>query len=291
MRKNPNNPHLTESDSFRVKVSKFSLLSCVSRAATWNCIVSSMVVLFVIAQAAQPRFEIPREPDVKPNVPSLGKDDENGNLIDDKIDKEIQDANAVLSDSTASAEARAQAKARLVEGINVILFFNRQITKEELEKFVALGGQVEIIFRTVTYGWSGTIARGQIPSFVTSMGPGFVGIRKPKPIRPLMHSASRLSRVRNLWLFGYDGDIDITIAILDTGISGTHADLAGREMYWYDNVHQRTEPDDYPGHGSLVAGIALGSGLAGGIAPATIQYEDSDFLRTITRFSRLSGCQ
>jgi hypothetical protein len=64
------------------------------------------------------------------------------------------------------------------------------------------------------------------------------------------------------------GSSDVTIAILDSGIDGTHPDLAGKLVEGYDFVANDSDPSDQNGHGTHVAGIAAAvtdnaSGVAG----------------------------
>ena len=64
------------------------------------------------------------------------------------------------------------------------------------------------------------------------------------------------------------GSPDVIIAILDTGIDLTHADLAGKLVPGYDFVNGDNDPDDDYFHGTWVAGIAAaatdnGLGIAG----------------------------
>jgi subtilisin family serine protease len=80
-----------------------------------------------------------------------------------------------------------------------------------------------------------------------------------------------------VWELGYTGE-DVLIAIIDTGVSLTHADLQGR--YWdggddypnhgYDFANHDNDPSDQNGHGTHVAGIICGTGASGtqtGVAP------------------------
>lgn len=67
---------------------------------------------------------------------------------------------------------------------------------------------------------------------------------------------------------------DVVIAILDTGFHAQHADLAGGKiMRFLDLGDGKAEPFDEDGHGSHVAGIAAGLGVADpayrGVAPGS----------------------
>ena len=77
----------------------------------------------------------------------------------------------------------------------------------------------------------------------------------------------------DLWALGYRGD-GVTIAILDTGVDATHPDLAaqwrGGTGGWFDPYGQHATPTDLNGHGTQIAGIAVGrsaGGTAIGVAP------------------------
>ena len=80
-----------------------------------------------------------------------------------------------------------------------------------------------------------------------------------------------------VWDLGYTGE-GVLIAIIDTGVSLTHADLQGR--FWdggaeypnhgYDFASHDDDPSDEDGHGTHVAGTLCGTGAAGtqtGVAP------------------------
>ncbi|MHB9144919.1 MAG: S8 family serine peptidase [Symbiobacteriia bacterium] len=57
---------------------------------------------------------------------------------------------------------------------------------------------------------------------------------------------------------------DIVIAVVDTGIDGTHQDLTGKVIGWKDYVSSRTTAYDDNGHGTHVSSIAAGTGAASG---------------------------
>ncbi|WP_018132626.1 S8 family serine peptidase [Effusibacillus pohliae] len=82
--------------------------------------------------------------------------------------------------------------------------------------------------------------------------------------------------------FGLDGDRDgnptsyskndVVVAVIDTGIDGSHVDLDGGKIIgWKDLVNNRTTPYDDNGHGTHVSGIIAGTGEGNaaykGVAP------------------------
>jgi len=61
----------------------------------------------------------------------------------------------------------------------------------------------------------------------------------------------------------------ITVAILDTGVSLSHPEFAGRLLAGYDFVNSDSDPSDDHGHGTHVAGI-LGAAMNNGQGSAGI---------------------
>ena len=77
----------------------------------------------------------------------------------------------------------------------------------------------------------------------------------------------------DVWELGYTG-AGVTVAIFDTGVDATHPDLQaqyrGGTNSWYDPYGEHATPYDPAGHGTAVAGIAVGrnsSGITIGVAP------------------------
>jgi cysteine-rich repeat protein len=96
-----------------------------------------------------------------------------------------------------------------------------------------------------------------------------------------LDEATRTGRARPTWAAGFAGSPGgfsgdgVAIAIIDTGLDGTHPDLAGRMIGWKDyTTEAEATPIDRRGHGSHVAGVALGSGAAFGVGPANLHYTD-----------------
>jgi len=74
------------------------------------------------------------------------------------------------------------------------------------------------------------------------------------------------------WLRCVQGDPNVVVAIIDTGVSLNHPDLVANLLPGYDYVDNDAVPEDEQGHGSNVAGI-VGAALDGigvvGVAPRT----------------------
>jgi len=143
-----------------------------------------------------------------------------------------------------------------------------------------LGGEISYIYKAVSYGWQGRIPLELVDSLPGLMGDTLVLMKGPKPMAFDMDVATQTGRVRPVWKpgfagnpLGFDGDPNITIGIIDSGVDASHPDLAGRRAYWVDHSNEGCpNPVDYDGHGSHVAGIALGTGQAGGADQSTLYY-------------------
>ncbi len=80
-------------------------------------------------------------------------------------------------------------------------------------------------------------------------------------------------RAPELWQRGFEGE-GAVIAIVDTGVDALHPDLAssyrGGANSWFDAFGRYATPSDVSGHGTQVAGLALGGAAGGtsiGVAP------------------------
>jgi subtilisin family serine protease len=92
-----------------------------------------------------------------------------------------------------------------------------------------------------------------------------ISARPPHAMQPLLDASVPAVRVGPLWAGGLTG-AGIRIAIVDTGVDATHADLRGRIVA--AARFTGTDGDDV-GHGTHVAGIAAGAGTVyRGVAPA-----------------------
>lgn len=239
----------------------------------------SLVAMAGIA-GAQGRPTPPPEPTVKPIIAAPTDLDSDGSKVDDRIEAAVSSATTVLARRSVSALDATVAEQDLESTIRVELIFDKQVTQAQIDAFLAAGGTIDHVFTNVSYGWTGSIPRGQAVLLAGQLGPNLLGIVEPQKLRLHLDEATRCGRVRPaVWNAGISGvgsgAGQITIAVLDTGIDGTHTDLAGRQEYWKDwTTDARSTAQDVGHHGSHVTGIATGTGAAGGVNPTTISYAD-----------------
>jgi hypothetical protein len=218
---------------------------------------------------------------VPPLIGRTYANDADANRVDDALEARAVQAAAALQ-AADTPEAARQAQAQLDAMVDVELVFQAPINQQQINSFLALGGRIDYVYKAVSYGWNGRIPLGRATAAAASMGAGFVLIEEPKPVTLHMDMATRTGRVRPIWgpgfagsPSGFHGDTTISIAIIDSGIDASHADFAGRQVYWKDfSSDGLLSPSDLGQHGSHVAGIALGSGAASGAAAGTLYYTD-----------------
>ncbi len=95
-----------------------------------------------------------------------------------------------------------------------------------------------------------------------------------------MDLGSQLGRVRPVWrpgfagqVEGFQGNSNTTIGFIDTGVDSEHTDLAGRCVYWTDvTAEAELVPVDGYGHGTKVAGVAVGTGQSAGADASEFRY-------------------
>jgi cysteine-rich repeat protein len=229
-----------------------------------------------LAPTVQPRH--PVSP-VAPEVPDVTSLDQDRNRIDDELDAETVALEARLA-TTDLPLLRAELLARLDQRVRIEAVFATAIAKRELEAFVTSGGTVRHVFKAVGYGFTGTLPRSGLMSTARALGSNLLLLKADRFVERHLDEATRTGRARPVWAAsfggGYSGAADINIAIMDTGVDGTHTDLAGRMVGWKDYTSENSASTvDVDGHGTHVAGIALGSGAAFGVGPGTLHYTDS----------------
>ena len=234
----------------------------------------------------------PPEPEISPVISHQYSNDKNSDLLDDELNALAIDADRILS-SSQSQTATIEALNDLGYMADVELIFSEQITQKQIDDFLLLGGQIDYIYKAVSYGWQGKFPVVLLDSLPQFMGDTLVLIKGPKELEFNMDVATQTGRVRPIWapgfagrLNGFDGDPSITIGVIDTGVDGSHPDLSGRIDYWKDfSDDNESNAVDYLGHGSHVAGIACGTGQTGGVLTGLLSYTYYDSSRSDQRSS------
>jgi len=230
----------------------------------------------LLASAAIFAVSPPPEPDVAPMILLDVEYDTDWNRIDDGIDERLREAHR---------RRDSQALAGMVE---VETVFSRQIRQEEIDAFVELGGEIDHVYRAISYGWQGRVPLEAVELLAERLGDELVVIREHRELEQHLQTATINARARDVWagsplgLAGNRGSSSTRIAIVDTGIDASHTDLAGRQAFWKDYTTDNiASPTDIIGHGTHVAGIALGSGASQGGETGTgmtLRYSYSDNL-------------
>jgi len=248
------------------------------------CLVSLVffALLYCTAVLAQGRPTPPPEPSMKPAIPRAAEMDRDGDGLDDKIEDELGKITEELKAVTTPQRA-AELQAALAESIRIELVFSKQVTQQQIDEFLSLGGQIEHVFQAVSYGWTGRLPRSAIQSLRARMGDGFLIAVGERSATLHLDEATRTGRVRPVWASGFagsgtgfSGNSNITVGVVDTGVDDSHTDLSGRMEYWKDYTSDlEPSPRDIVQHGTHVTGIALGTGAAFGVGPGTLTYTDS----------------
>ncbi len=229
----------------------------------------------------------PPIPAVPPTVTYPFDLDSDLDHVDDLLSERIASLQQALRSETDPVRC-AEIVNRLSEPVGIEMLFGQQITQADINAFLELGGRIKRIFRHVSYGWGGTIPLNKAPMLPAAMGPSFLAVLANRPVNLDMDEASRTGRVRPIWASGFagspsgfTGSASTAIAIIDTGVDGTHTDLAGRMVYWKDWFGASPTPVDYEGHGTHAAGVALGTGAVAGVNPTTLRITDSGDLTSV----------
>ncbi len=196
---------------------------------------------------------------VPPTIRHPEQEDVDRNLLVDRLEERV-----------AALEAEAMGG----EAVEVEVVLYEPYRPADLELFRALGGKVVHTFEAVSYGFSGAVPAGAVRELARRLAATgrLCVVRDVGLVEAHVDVAVQQVRVRPaLWDAGYDGGATTTVAVLDTGLDDSHTDFAGRILSagWVDTTSTAyPEPVDYGGHGSHVAGIALGSGAAVGVGSA-----------------------
>ncbi|MCH7548075.1 MAG: S8 family serine peptidase, partial [Candidatus Krumholzibacteriota bacterium] len=196
-----------------------------------------------------------------------------------------------------------------VHPVDIVVTLFVEPVPADVDAFESMGGTIRSVWRHATWGLWGTMPSDRVAELAASYGARLCVIRPVEKIsgRADMNVATEIVQVRNrVWTtYGYTGDADGSIAILDNGLRGEHNDLADHDndnvfndpgdwndacagswndayhtVGWINEYNTSANPvDPYAsnctsnGHGTAVAGCAAGDGSGNasykGIAPSS----------------------
>ena len=157
--------------------------------------------------------------------------------------------------------------------------FNDQAYTDLAGKIGAFSAKFK--YNAAFHGFAADLTKGQINALQKL--PFVKQVEYDMPVQATMNTAKTwFGSEKASTDFGLNGDrdgnptsyskTDVVVAVIDTGIDGSHVDLDGGKIIgWNDLVNSRTTPYDDNGHGTHVGGIIAGTGEANsaykGVAP------------------------
>ncbi|MCJ7560557.1 S8 family serine peptidase, partial [Candidatus Bathyarchaeota archaeon] len=195
--------------------------------------------------------------------------DQDNNGIADSLDQEIADR---IANGTAQ------------DYVNVTVMLKAASTTQDADDFVSSGGYLTTsLWTEATYGFGGMITYEGIADFAQKCPDILLVEKEAVGEACVAYAAQQVGARTYVWnTLGLQGDPNSSIAIVDTGIDGSHVDFSpgyGDQNFskkivgWKDQVGSTTSPVDDNGHGSHVSGLAAGDGFfsvdASGYATAT----------------------
>ncbi len=160
--------------------------------------------------------------------------------------------------------------------MDVIIAYDHAPTISDVSTIEKFGGIVYETWDNVVYAAHAEIPVENISKY--SLERGIILIEENAEIHTCLDFSVKQIRVRpTVWnTYGYSGDSNHAIAILDTGIDDSHPDLSGKIVKWKDFTNDSyPNPIDKLEHGTHCSGIAVGKGTKSG--SSTKKYTWSDF--------------
>jgi cysteine-rich repeat protein len=205
---------------------------------------------------------IPRTPFVLPELPTRPDSDADGNKVSDSLER-----------------APADSARGVPDWVDVHLVFTERVTAAQLAAFRAAGGEVLRVYERICFGLRGRIPRASIAVAAGRLGDALVGAYPTLSLVPHLDEVTRAVRARSVWAPGFADNpsgfsgAGTTIAFLDSGVDASHPDLALGERYFRDfTADAVAAASDARGHGTAVAGVALGTGRAFGSGPGPLRF-------------------
>lgn len=217
----------------------------------------------------------PAQPSIAPLIGRSYANDADGDGLEDQLRARWAVAAQMMIGSGAQ---RTFAANQLAASVEVELIFSEQITAAQMEAFQKIGGEITHIYKAISYGWTGRLPLNRLPEVPGAVGGKLALLEEAKVVQAHLDVATRTARVRPVWspgfagsASGFAGDTNITIAVIDSGMDATHADIAGRGVFWKDYTTDGSSvPQDFSQHATHIASIALGTGANSGATNGTL---------------------
>ena len=164
------------------------------------------------------------------------------------------------------------------EEVKVCVLLTRD-DPQAINIFKSMGGYIKVVWKYALKGFAGKIKAKYLPALAAKIG-SLAIIEPDVKVKAQMYFATKTTGARTrAWnylnqTYGYYGSPDISIAIVDSGLSPEHKMLKGwsdaasnssvwsdtstKIVGWHDAVGSTSSPSDDNGHGSHCGGIAAG---------------------------------
>ncbi|MHA1148863.1 MAG: S8 family serine peptidase [Promethearchaeota archaeon] len=149
-----------------------------------------------------------------------------------------------------------------IEGnISVIVESSQENLENALSYFNCYYSKNKIVNSTYFSGFSAIIPKEQLKILIKTLPSSVKYIKITQAAESMVKNTLRQLRVYPYIREQYKlrGDANTSIAILDSGIDGTHTAFQDKIIYWKDFFNEYATPTDYRGHGTSVASIACGN--------------------------------
>src|SRR5262245_44213276 len=115
---------------------------------TSNRVMALVICLQALGPYVMAKIHPPSKPAIPPLIADRYPNDTNGDRIDDRLTEKAQKALAEAK-ATASPEQHSTAEASLREVVDVEVIFKEPVTQQQIDAFIALGGEITYLYKAV----------------------------------------------------------------------------------------------------------------------------------------------
>ena len=140
----------------------------------------------------------------KPLIGQRYSNDHDGNAIEDQLEAKLDKASRDRA-RAVSKNDKDKAQEQLDTFVEVQFIFTSPIKQRHLDTFEQLGGQIDYLYKSASYGWNGKIPLKRLRSLAAVLGSDLVLVEESKPIQAHLDVATSNGRVRPVWAPGFAG--------------------------------------------------------------------------------------